>query len=61
MAYSSSPPHNGVRNMLLIIVMEATVYSLEPLLQSSNPPLLLAVESASHTPSSSIMTLHRMA
>ena len=60
MAYSSSPPSNGVRSMLLIIVMEATVYSLEPLLHSSTPPLLLAVEPASHTPSSSTMALHRM-
>ena len=37
--YSSSPPRNGVRIMLLIIVMEATVYSLEPLLQSHTHPL----------------------
>ena len=36
--YSSSPPRDGVHSMLLIIVMEATVYSLEPLIQSSSPP-----------------------
>ena len=38
MAYSFSPPCDGVRIMLLIIVMEAIVYSLEPLLQSSSSP-----------------------
>mgnify|MGYP001046197044 CR=1 FL=1 len=38
MAYSFSPPCDGVCIMLLIIVMEATVYSLEPLLQSSSSP-----------------------
>ena len=60
MAHSSSPPHDGVRIMLLIVVMEAIVYTLELLLQSSSPPLL-AVEPTSHTPSSSTMALHRMA
>ena len=41
MAYSSTPPHNGVRSMLLVFLMEAIVYSLYPLLHSSTPPLLL--------------------
>ena len=61
MVYSSSPPCDVVRIMLLVIVMKATVYLLEPLIQSSSPPLLLVAEPASHTPSSSTMTLHRMA
>ena len=38
MAYSFSPPCDGVCIMLLIIMMEATVYLLEPLIQSSSSP-----------------------
>ena len=38
MAYSSSPPYGGVRNILLIFVLKAAVYSLDPLLHSSSSP-----------------------
>ena len=36
MTCSSSPPGDGVRSMLLIFLMEATVYSLDPLLLFSS-------------------------
>ena len=66
MAYSSSPPRDAVRSMFLcsmlpIILMEATVYSLDPLLHSSSSPLLLVMEPASHPSSPSTMVLYRMA
>ena len=38
MAYSSSPPRDGAHSMLLIFLMVAAVYSLDPLLHSSSSP-----------------------